>query len=279
MNIEDRAKHATGGGGGGSPLGDSSFAVAHSALAVVPARMASTRFPGKPLASQTGKPMIQHVVERVRLARSVGRIIVATDDERIRQAVGAFGGEAMMTRADHENGTSRIAEVVQRLGDGCPEVVVNVQGDEPEVEPGVIDAVVAGLLADAGAPMATVGSPFAEGEEVGNPNVVKVVLDRRGRAMLFSRAVIPFDRDGDRVGVEYLRHVGLYAYRREFLPVYAALDPTPLERAERLEQLRALEHGHAITVVVVPEGGTQVGIDTPEQYAAFVRRVEAERPG
>ncbi len=244
-----------------------------AALAVIPARMGSVRFPGKPLADSTGKPMIQHVVERVWEASSVGRVLVATDDERICRAVEAFGGEAVMTRPNHVNGTSRIAEVVALLGDACPEVVVNVQGDEPEVEPRVIDELVAGLLADSEAPMATLASPFEPDEDPADPNLVKVVVDQRGRAMLFSRLPIPFRRDappGPLDPAEFLKHPGLYAYRRGFLPVYAALPPTPLEQAEKLEQLRGLEHGHPIAIIQ-----TRVlhhGIDTPEQYAAFVRR-------
>jgi 3-deoxy-manno-octulosonate cytidylyltransferase (CMP-KDO synthetase) len=238
------------------------------ALAVIPARFASTRFPGKPLARDTGKPLIQHVVERASLAQRVGRVIVATDDPRIFDAVLGFGGEAAMTRGDHPNGTSRIAEVVAALAPEESSIIVNVQGDEPEIEPTLIDRLIDGLLADPGAPMATLASPFAADEDPANPNIVKLVVDRRGRAMYFSRSVIPFDRD--RTGAALLKHPGMYAYRREFLLQYAALAPTPLEEAEQLEQLRALEHGHAIAVVHAE--ARHHGIDTPEQYAAFVKR-------
>lgn len=246
--------------------------IAEPALCIIPARLGSMRFPGKPLADRTGQPLITHVIDRVRGAKRVGRVIVATDDERIAAAVKLHGGEAMMTRGDHPNGTSRLAEVVERLGDACPGVVVNVQGDEPEVEPGVIDALIDGLKRS-DAPMATLASPFGAGEDPSDPNLVKVVLDRRGRAMLFSRSVIPYHRDVPEGERSYLKHPGLYAYRRAFLPVYAALEPTQLEEAEKLEQLRALEHGYAIAVVRMRV--KHDGIDTPGQYEEFVRRWEA----
>lgn len=243
-----------------------------SVLAVIPARYASTRFPGKPLADRTGKPLIQHVVEQVRQAQCVGRIIVATDDRRIFDAVVDFGGEAMMT-SQHPNGTSRIAEVVATLGDAVArdDIIVNVQGDEPQIEPAVIDELVAALRADAGAPMATLASPFASDEDPSDPNIVKLVVaesNGRCRALYFSRSLIPFDRDGRRI-IAPLKHPGLYAYRRDFLLKYVTLAPTPLEQTEQLEQLRALEHGHPIAVAK-----TMVrhhGIDTPQQYEAFVR--------
>jgi 3-deoxy-manno-octulosonate cytidylyltransferase (CMP-KDO synthetase) len=261
-----------------------------TAIAVIPARYAAQRFPGKPLADQTGKPLIQHVVEQVRRTRNVVRIIVATDDARIADAVASFGGEAMMTRADHPNGTARIAEVVAELerqqaqtkvgepAADLPDIIVNVQGDEPEIEPGVIDQLVEGLAHDRDAPMATLASPFAPGEDPADPNIVKLVVDQHGRAMYFSRSVIPLDRD--RAGARLLKHPGLYAYRRRFLPTYLALPATPLEQAEKLEQLRALEHGHRIAVIRVRTA--HHGIDTPEQYAAFVERyraASADAPG
>lgn len=243
------------------------------ALAVIPARFASTRFPGKPLADATGKPLIRHVVERVRLTRSIGRIIVATDDRRILDAVRSFGCEAVMT-GEHPNGTSRIAEVVASLGEHVEpgQIIVNVQGDEPDIEPSVIDELVAGLAADPDAPMATLASPFADDEDPANPNIVKLVtaaVGGRCRAMYFSRSLIPFDRDGR--GVERWKHPGLYAYRRDFLLHYVTLAPTPCEVAESLEQLRALEHGHAIAIVKTVV--RHHGIDTPQQYEAFVKRM------
>lgn len=244
------------------------------ALAVIPARFASTRFPGKPLADATGKPLIRHVVERVRLTRSVGRIIVATDDRRILDAVRAFGCEAVMT-GEHSNGTSRIAEVVASLGQHVePEqIIVNVQGDEPDIEPAVIDELIAGLEADPEAPMATLASPFAADEDPANPNIVKLVtatVAGRCRAMYFSRALIPFDRDGQNLAPP-LKHPGLYAYRRDFLLHYVTLPATPCELAESLEQLRALEHGHAIAIVKTIV--RHHGIDTPQQYDEFVKRM------
>lgn len=236
------------------------------AIAVIPARFGSTRFPGKMLADRTGKPLIQHVYERARQAASISRVIIAADDARIADAVHAFGGECVMTRTDHPNGTSRIAEACRSLS---AEIIVNVQGDEPELEPNLIDLAVANLLQHNDCPMGTVASPFAPGEDPTNPNIVKVVLDRRGRAMYFSRSLIPFDRDGASL-LTPLKHVGLYVYRRDFLPVYVSLAEAPLERTEKLEQLRVLEHGHSIAVVVAEAHFH--GIDTPEQYEAFVRR-------
>ncbi len=244
-----------------------------TALAVIPARFASTRFPGKPLADRTGKPLIQHVVERVRQAQRVSRVVVATDDGRIRDAVEAFGGEAVMT-GEHPNGSSRIAEAVETIGDAS-ELVVNVQGDEPEVPAHTIDALIDGLAGDADAQMATLASPFDPDEDPTNPNVVKLVVDRHDRALYFSRSRIPYDRDaellGTRPAVTLYKHPGLYAYRRSFLKLYRSLAPTPLEQAEKLEQLRVLEHGYAIKIVHAP--APHPGIDTPEQYDAFVQRV------
>lgn len=243
-----------------------------SVLAVIPARFGSSRFPGKPLAAETGKPMVLHVVERAGAARCVNRVIVATDDQRIFDAVVAGGAEARMTRADHPNGTSRIAEVVAALPpDELPAVVVNVQGDEPDIEPRVIDELVAGLLADPDAPMATLASDFSPDENPTDPNIVKIAVARNNRALYFSRSLIPYPRAGGTP----LKHPGLYAYRREFLPRYVALAPTPLEQAEQLEQLRALEHGYAIAVVKTVV--RHHGIDTPEQYRAFVARWRAGR--
>lgn len=241
-----------------------------SVVAVIPARYASTRLPGKPLLDRTGLPMIVHVCRRAAEATSVDRVIVATDDSRIADAVAAHGHEAVMTRADHPNGTSRIAEVAASLP---PEVdiIVNVQGDEPQIDPEHIDAAVERLRGGA-EPMATVGSPFQPGEDPANPNIVKVVIDQRGRAMYFSRALIPHDRD--RTGIAPpLKHIGLYVYRRDFLPAYIALKPTPCEQAEQLEQLRAVEHGYPIAAVI--RTVLHTGIDTLEQYEAFVASISA----
>lgn len=238
------------------------------AAAVIPARMASTRFPGKPLADLTGKPMIVHVLERVARCQSVGRILVATDDARIVDAVRAAGFEARMTDPAHPNGTSRVAEVARTLDE---ELIVNVQGDEPQIEPALVDRTVEALAARPDMPMATLVSPFAPGEDPANPNIVKCVTAVDGRALYFSRSLVPFDRDRAPGAAAPRKHVGLYAYRRSFLDVFVRLAPTPLERTESLEQLRALEHGHAI---LCAEGEAHfTGIDTPEQYAAFVARM------
>ena len=244
------------------------------AAAVIPARMASTRFPGKPLADLTGKPMIVHVLERVARCQSVGRILVATDDARIADAVRAAGFEARMTDPAHPNGTSRVAEVARTLDE---ELIVNVQGDEPQIEPALVDRTVEALAARPDMPMATLVSPFAPGEDPANPNIVKCVTAVDGRALYFSRSLIPFDRDRAPGAAAPRKHVGLYAYRRAFLDVFVRLAPTPLERTESLEQLRALEHGHPI---LCAEGEAHfTGIDTPEQYAEFVRRTTAGAAG
>ena len=242
------------------------------ATVLIPARYDASRFPGKVLAAETGRPLIQHVYERAALASCVDEVIVATDDDRIRRATEAFGGRVVMTCTGHPNGTSRIAEVADAID---ADLIVNVQGDEPELEPTVIDLAVKALVDDPGCPMGTAASPFAADEDPADPNIVKVVVDRRKRAMYFSRAVIPCNRgevdSNDESGIAVpLKHVGLYVYRRAFLAEYVALTPTPLEQAERLEQLRALEHGYPIAVAL---GETRHhGIDTPEQYAAFVAR-------
>lgn len=235
--------------------------------------MASTRLPGKPLLSETGKPLIQHVVENASRVRTLDRVVVATDDQVIIDVVEGFGGEAVMT-GPHPNGTSRLAEALTLIGSDH-EIIVNVQGDEPELEPSVIDALVAGISADTDAPMATLCSRFAEGEDPTNPNIVKLVRDVHGRAMYFSRSLIPHDRDACEVRTKpnetYWKHPGLYAYRRDFLAnVYPTLTSTPLEEVEKLEQLRILEHGYAIAVIEA--NAPEPGIDTPEQYAAFVKR-------
>jgi len=251
-----------------------------SAVVIIPARYASTRLPGKPLLAETGRPLIQHVVESIQPARRIGRIIVATDDKRIADAVTAFGGAAVMTRKDHPCGTDRINEAAAKLGLADDDIVVNVQGDEPDMPASCVDRLVellegseptppkpAGRRLDA--PMATLATHLPA-EAADDPNKVKVVVDRAGRALYFSRSRIPFDRDGSGA-VSYLLHLGIYAYRVGFLKLFASLPPTPAERAEKLEQLRALEHGHAILVAVVDYRGG--GIDTPADYAAFVARV------
>jgi 3-deoxy-manno-octulosonate cytidylyltransferase (CMP-KDO synthetase) len=249
---------------------------AGGAVAIIPARLASSRFPAKAVADRTGRPLVQHVAEAAARAASIGRVVVAADDERVAAAVRCFGTEVVLTRVDHPNGTSRLDEAAALLGLADDAVVVNVQGDEPEIEPGVIDAAVA-ALSGSGEAMATVVSPFAAGEDPANPNIVKAVVrtgaDGWRRAVYFSRALIPHCREGGERAAEPLKHVGLYAYRRGFLRRYVSLPATPLERTEMLEQLRAIEHGHAIAAAV--ERTAHHGIDTPEQYEAFVARWRA----
>lgn len=235
---------------------------------VVPARYASTRLPGKPLADIGGKPMVVRVAEAA--AKSgASEVWVATDDERVRAAVVAHGGRALMTRADHVSGSDRIAEVAAALAWADDDIVVNVQGDEPLIEPGLIDAVAAALQNDREAVVATAAHPLVTAVEFFNPNVVKVVCDANGRALYFSRAPIPWARDAfasDREtlppGLGALRHIGLYAYRVGFLRRYGALPTSPLETAEALEQLRILWHGRVIKVLVV-ELAPAPGVDTP----------------
>jgi 3-deoxy-manno-octulosonate cytidylyltransferase (CMP-KDO synthetase) len=236
-------------------------------IAVIPARYASTRLPGKPLLTATGRPLIQHVVEAARRSSRLDRIIVATDDLRIAEAVARFGGECAMTRADHPSGTDRVAEVAA----GMPEVeiVVNLQGDEPEVSGEALDKVVALLEDDPDAVMATLATPIRDPAVHADPSCVKVVCSRLGRALYFSRSPIPHHRDraSDPLG---LLHLGLYAYRRHFLLQLATMPPSPLELAEKLEQLRVLEAGFAIQVGFIDE--PSIGIDTPEDYRRFVER-------
>lgn len=241
-----------------------------SAVAIIPARLGSTRFPEKVLASATGRTLIQHVHERARLAKSVQRVVVAVDDARIARAVEAFGGECVMTSAAHPNGTSRLAEAAGLLGLAGEAIVVNVQGDEPELDPGLIDAGVSALV-ETGADAATVASPFAAHEDPESPNIVKAVVDARGLAMYFSRSCVPYQGRAEAgCAARPLKHVGLYVYRVEFLRRYVGLPPTPLEQTEKLEQLRVLEHGYRMAVAIVESH--HHGIDTAEQYAGFVER-------
>jgi len=226
-------------------------------LAILPARFASTRFPGKPLTPIAGKPMIQHVWERTRDSKSVDAVVVATDDERIRLACEAFGADVEMTREDHPTGTDRLAEVAERHDH---DVIVNVQGDEPLIEGFVIDAAVEALLKDDTAAMSTIVHR-AEPEAFDDPNRVKVVLDAAGFALYFSRAPIPYQRN--ETGLAPLQHVGLYVYRRDFLLEIVTLPRSPAEKTEELEQLRALENGYRIRAAEI-EGWTSVPVDVPE---------------
>jgi 3-deoxy-manno-octulosonate cytidylyltransferase (CMP-KDO synthetase) len=245
-------------------------------IAIIPARYASTRLPGKPLVDIAGKPMIVRVAERAQQVAAIhqgGRVIVATDDPRVFDAVIAHNIEVMMTSPEHRTGTDRLAEVAAQLD---ADIIVNVQGDEPLIEPATIEAAMAPLLADASVGMSTTAEPIESAEDLVNPNVVKVVTDREGFALYFSRNPIPFPRAAAQqhgsieaalaaepeLLRQYSKHTGMYVYRREFLLRYAKLTPTPLEQSELLEQLRALEHGYRIKVVKVNH--RSIGVDTPE---------------
>lgn len=232
-----------------------------NAICVIPARYASTRLPGKPLREICGVPMICRVYERAKLAKSVAEVIVATDDERILAAVEKYSGRAVMTRADHKTGTDRLAEVAEKFP--SVEVIVNVQGDEPLIDAALIDELVSEFADDETLQMATVAVELTDAAEIQNPNNVKVVFDKNHDALYFSRSQIPFPRNS---GVaKTFKHIGIYAYRRDFLLAYAKMTPTPLEQAESLEQLRALENGFKIRVI---ESSCEfVGVDTEEDLA------------
>lgn len=247
-----------------------------SFIAVVPARLASTRLPDKPLADIHGKPMVVRTAERARASKA-DRVIIATDTAHVQATAQAHGFEALLTRTDHPSGTDRLAEVVQQLALPDDAVLVNVQGDEPLIDPSLVDAVASLLRHDTGAAMATCASRITDARTLFNPNAVKVVCNAAGHALYFSRAPLPWARDafaGDRnklpTGLDALHHIGLYAYRAGFLRRFSSLPVGPLERWESLEQLRALEHGHAIAVHVT-ETHPAAGVDTPEDLAR-VRR-------
>jgi 3-deoxy-manno-octulosonate cytidylyltransferase (CMP-KDO synthetase) len=230
---------------------------------VIPARFGSTRLPGKPLVSLAGKPMIQHVYERSKLASRASRVIVATDDERIVKAVESFGGTASMTRPDHRTGTERVAEVAaHEKGD----IFVNVQGDEPLLDPVSVDAAIEALLEKPAASIATVATPIKTPADIMDPNVVKTVLDFDNNGLYFSRAPIPWVRDtASKIQVRHLKHLGLYVFQREALLEYPTLPQGDLERIEQLEQLRWLENGWKIRVAEVEHDA--VSVDVPEDVA------------
>jgi 3-deoxy-manno-octulosonate cytidylyltransferase (CMP-KDO synthetase) len=237
---------------------------------IIPARLASTRLPNKPLADLGGKPMVVRVAERARES-GAARIIVATDHADIAAACKVHNIEVCMTRADHPSGTDRIAEVAQQIGLAPDAVVVNLQGDEPLIDPALLAACAARISSSV--PMATCAHPISDVADVFNPNVVKVVLDKAGRALYFSRATIPWHRDGFAASREQLpagyaplRHIGLYAYNNAFLQAYPRLEPAPLEQIEALEQLRVLWHGYPIAVHVT-DSAPPAGVDTPEDLA------------
>jgi 3-deoxy-manno-octulosonate cytidylyltransferase (CMP-KDO synthetase) len=233
--------------------------------AIIPARWGSTRFPGKPLHLIAGKPLVQHVWERCREAKRLDEIVIATDDMRIAEAAFEFGADVALTSEKHRSGTDRIAEVAKKMKHLTH--VLNVQGDEPLVSAKLLDRLVDSLV-KTGAEMATAATPFAAGEMVDNPNAVKVLINRQGSAIYFSRSVIPFIRDAG-MNFPYLRHQGIYAYSREFLLQLVTWKPTALEVAEQLEQLRAIEHGARIQVLVTKHAS--VGVDTPADAEAAAR--------
>jgi 3-deoxy-manno-octulosonate cytidylyltransferase (CMP-KDO synthetase) len=249
-------------------------------LACIPARYGSTRFAGKVLAKDTGKFLIQHTYERACLAKLPEKVIIAADDERIAAAAKSFGAECILTSPEHKSGTDRIAEAVADID---VDIVVNLQADEPEIDPENIDYVAQLLIKTKNSKlktqnccMATLAADFQNKDQIADPNIVKVITDCDGRAIYFSRAPIPYNREKSGVGElnQYLRHIGIYAYRKEFLLKITALPQTKLEKIEKLEQLRAIENGFPILVGKVKH--TCDGIDTPEQYAEFVKRQKSK---
>ncbi|MGA9624325.1 MAG: 3-deoxy-manno-octulosonate cytidylyltransferase [Bryobacteraceae bacterium] len=238
-------------------------------LGVIPARFASSRFPGKVLAQIASKSMLQRVYERASLARYLTATIIATDDERVYEAARGFGARVVMTRADHVSGTDRVAEAASAEN---AELVVNIQGDEPLIDPAAIDAAILPLAHDPGIVMGTLKKAIEDPREITDPNVVKVVTGRHGDAIYFSRCPVPYQRDQARPGTHF-KHIGLYVYRRDFLLGYSALPVGPLERAERLEQLRAIENGYRIRVVETE--CESLGVDTPEDLERVRKLFEA----
>lgn len=229
-------------------------------VCVIPARYASTRLPGKPLADIAGKPMVVRTYERALLAKKPSEVIVAVDDERVLSAVQSAGGKAVMTAKNHPTGTDRLAEVAEKFPDA--DVIINIQGDEPLIDPQIIDALAQVFVDDESLQMATVKTPMTE-EEKNKPGNVKVVTDKNEFALYFSRSLIPYPREN--TGVTVYKHIGIYGYRRDFLLQYAKMQPTPLEQTESLEQLRALENGYKIKVIKTDKHF--VGVDTPEDLA------------
>jgi 3-deoxy-manno-octulosonate cytidylyltransferase (CMP-KDO synthetase) len=254
-------------------------------LACIPARYGSTRLAGKVLAKDTGKFLIQHTYEQACKAKLPQKVIIAADDEKIVAAAKSFGAECVLTSVEHQSGTDRIAEAVKDLD---TDIVVNIQADEPEINPEHIDKVAKLLVDNPDYPMSTLVAPFENAADIANPNIVKVIVAWNdeafsrhscgaGSAIYFSRSVIPYDRQSGGIGKldKYLRHIGIYAYRKEFLLKITSLPQTPLEKIEKLEQLRAIENGYGILVGKVDH--TCDGIDTPEQYTEFVKRMGEDK--
>lgn len=243
----------------------------------IPARHDSSRLPGKPLIVIAGRPLIEHVWRRARAA-GAREVIIATDDERIARTARAFGADVCLTRADHVSGTDRLGEVVEQRGWDDDDIVVNLQGDEPLTPPAILAQVADNLAAHADAAIATLATPFTVAAEIPDPGMVKVVTDARGYALYFSRAAIPFDRDGRHQPSDFWRHVGIYAYRCAFLRHYAMLKPAPIERRESLEQLRALWHGYRIHVAAAVDLPGP-GIDTPADIERVASALEEVADG
>ncbi len=235
---------------------------------VIPARYASTRFEGKPLALICGKPMIQKVYEGAMRAGRVTEVVVATDDQRIMDAVAGFGGRAVMTSESNRSGTDRVAEAAEKIGLELDDIVVNIQGDQPLIDPNCINEVVEPFFTDPDLGMSTLAFAIVQEDEITNPKDVKVTFDNKGYALYFSRSTIPFDRDGDS-SFDVYKHLGVYAYTRRFLEMFRTLPQGRLERIEKLEQLRALEYGHRIKVVVTSYDSPEV--DLPED----IKRIES----
>ena len=239
-------------------------------IVVIPARYGSSRFAGKVLARETGKYLVQHTYERALCAKTVDQALIATDDQRVMDACREFGGECVMTSITHQSGTDRIAEAVAGVG---VDIIINLQADEPEIDADYIDRVAGLLIDNLDAAMATLLAPFESAEDVTNPNIVKCIAEKGGKAIYFSRSVIPYDRQAGGVGdiSIYKRHLGIYAYRKDFLMKYTSLEPSFLEQTEKLEQLRAIENGYTILTGIVERAWD--GIDTQEQYQSFVKRM------
>ncbi len=239
-------------------------------VVVIPARYGSSRFEGKVLAKETGKYLVQHTYERALCAKSVDDALIATDDERVLRACQEFGAACVMTSIEHKSGTDRIAEAAGAMD---VDIIVNLQADEPDIEPSYIDQVAGLLISDPTAQMATLLALFEDPADIANPNIVKCITDTAGRAIYFSRSVIPYDRQAGGAGQasDYKRHLGIYAYRKDFLMTYTAMQPSFLEMREKLEQLRAIENGCTILTATVPKAWD--GVDTEEQYQAFVQRM------
>ena len=243
-------------------------------LAVIPARYESTRFPGKVLAKDTGKYLIQHTWERAKQAKLPDSVLIAADDSKVVEAARSFSADCVLTSKNHQSGTDRIAEAVKNTD---ADIIVNLQADEPEIDPANIDYLASMLIDNPDCPMATLAAGFENTDQVSDPNIVKVITDVNSRAVYFSRSPIPFGRDRGGVGdvKNYLRHLGIYAYRKDFLMKFTTLPQSNLEKTEKLEQLRAIENGYSILIGKVTHSCD--GIDTPQQYEEFVKRVKSSQ--